>query len=60
MSRTIAGTPFTVCYKTEATSIIRGHHVYKEVRDAAIREMLETASNDWEEAKIYDKYTVGL
>ena len=23
ISRTIAGTPFTVCYKTEATSIIR-------------------------------------
>ena len=54
MSRTTAGTPFTVCYKTEVTSIICGHHVYKEVWDAAIREMLETASDDQEEAKEYD------
>ena len=60
MSRTIAGTPFTVCYKTEVTSIICGHHVYKEVWDAAIKEMLETASDDQEEAKEYDKYAVGL
>ena len=60
MSRTIAGTPFTVCYKTEVTSIIRGHHVYKEVWDAAIGEMLEAASDDQEKAKEYDKYTVDL
>ena len=60
MSRTIAGTPFTVCYKTEVTSIIRGHHVYKEVWDAAIGEMLEAASDDREKAKEYDKYDVGL
>ena len=60
MSRTIAGTPFTVCYKTEVTSIIRGHYVYKEVQDAAIGEMLEAACDDWEEAKEHDKYAVGL
>ena len=60
MSRTIAGTPLTVCYKTEVTSIIRGHHVYKEVWDAAIGEMLEAASIGREEAKEYDKYAVGL
>ena len=60
MSRTIAGTPFTVCYKTEVTSIIRGHYVYKEVQDAAIGEMLEAACDDREEAKEYDKYAVGL
>ena len=60
MSRSIAGKPFTVCYKTEVTSIIRGHHVYKEVWDATIREMLKAASNDREEAKEYDEYAVGL
>ena len=60
MSRTIAGTPFTVCYKTEETSIIRGHHVYKEVWDAAIGEMLEAASDDRQEAKEYDKHAVGV
>ena len=60
MSRTIAGTPFRVCYKTEVTSIIRGHHVYKEVWDAAIGEMLEATSDDREKAKEYDKYDVGL
>ena len=48
MSRSIAGKQFTVCYKTEVTSIIRGHHVYKEVWDATIGEME------------YDKYAVGL
>ena len=60
MSKTIAGTPFTVCYKTEVTSIIRVHHDYKEVQDAAIGEMLEAASDDLEEAKEYDKYAAGL
>ena len=60
MSRTIAGTPFTLCYKTEATSIIRGHHVYQEVWDATIGEMLEAATNDREETKEYDKYVFGL
>ena len=60
MSRTIAGTPFTVCYKTEVTSIIRDHHIYKEVWDAAIGEMLEAASDDREKEKEYDKYDVGL
>ena len=60
MSRTITGTPFTVYYKTEVTSIIRDHHVYKEVWDAAIGEMLEAASDDREAAKEYDKYAVGL
>ena len=28
--------------------------------DAAIAELLEAASDDWEEAKEYDKYSVGL
>ena len=60
MSRSIAGKQFTVCCKTEVTSIIRGHHVYKEVWDATIGEMLEAASDDREEAKEYDKYAVGL
>ena len=60
MSRTIAGTPFIVCYQTELTSIIRGHYVYKEVWDAVIGEMLEAALDDQEEAKEYDKYPVGL
>ena len=60
MSRSIARKQFTVCYKTEVTSIIRGHHVYKEVWDATIGEMLEAASDDREEAKEYDKYAVGL
>ena len=60
MSITIAGTPFAVGYKKEVTSIICGHHVYKEVWDAAIREMLKAASDEQEEAKEYDKYTVGL
>ena len=60
MSRTITGTPFTVYYKTKVTSIIRDHHVYKEVWDAAIGEMLEAASDDREAAKEYDKYAVAL
>ena len=46
MSRTIAGTLFTVCFKTEVTSIIRGHHVYKEMWNDAIGEMLEANSDD--------------
>ena len=41
MSRSIAGKQFTVCYKIVVTSIICGHHVYKEVWDATIREMLK-------------------
>ena len=60
MSRTISGTSFTVCYKTEVTSIIGCHHFYKEVWDAAIGKMLEAALDDREEAKEYDKYAVGL
>ena len=60
MSKTIAGTPFTVCYKTKATSIIRVHHFYKEVWDVAIVEMLEAASDDLEDVKEYDKYAAGL
>ena len=60
MSRTIAGTPFTVCFKTEVTSSNRGDHVYKEVWDAAIGEMLEATSDDRKEAKECDKYGVGL
>ena len=56
MPTTIARTSFTVCYKTEVTSIIRGHQVW----DAAIGEMLEAASDDREEAKEYDKYAVDL
>ena len=60
ISRSIAGKQFTVCYKTEVTSIVRGHHVYKEVWDATIGEMLEAASDDREEVKEYDKYAVGL
>ena len=59
MSRTIAGTPFTVCYKTEVISIIRGHRVYMEVWNAAIGEVLNAASDDREEAKEYDEYAVG-
>ena len=55
MSRSIAGKQFTVCYKTDVTSIISGHHVYKEVWDATIGEMLKAASDDREEAKEYDK-----
>ena len=51
MSRTIAGIPFIACYKTEATSIIRGHHIYKEVWETA---------DDREKANEYDKYAVGL
>ena len=42
------------------TSVIRGHHVYKEVWDATIGEMLEAASDKREEAREYDKYAVGL
>ena len=60
MSRSIVGKQVTVCYKTEVTSIIPGHHVYKEVWDATIREMLEAASDDREGAKEHDKYAVGL
>ena len=60
ISRSIAGKQFTVCYKTEVTSIVRGHHVYKKVWDATIGEMLEAASDDREEAKEYEKYAVGL
>ena len=41
-------------------NIIRGHHVYNDLCDAAVREMLETAPNDQEEAKEYGKYTFGL
>ena len=51
MSRTIAGTPFTVFYKTEVTSIIRSHHVCREVWDAAIGKMLQATSDDRQEAK---------
>ena len=60
MARSIVGKSFTICYKTEVTSVIRGHHVYKEVWDATIGETLEAALDDREEAKEYDKYAVGL
>ena len=60
MSRIIPAKPFLLCYKTEVTSVIRGHHVYKEVWDATIGEMLEAASDKREEAREYDKYAVGL
>ena len=59
MSGTIAGTPFTVFDKTEVTSIIRSHHVYREVWEAAIGKMLEATSDDRQEAKEYDD-AVGL
>ena len=48
ISRTIAGTPFTVCYKTEVISIIRGHYVYMEVWNAAIGEVLDAASDEYD------------
>ena len=60
MSRIIPAKPFLLCYKTEVTSVIRGHHVYKAVWDATIGEMLEAASDKREEAREYDKYAVGL
>ena len=60
MSKTIAGTPFTVCYKTEVINIISGHHLYKKVWEAMIGGIFEAASDDWEAAKWYDKYAVGL
>ena len=60
MSRLIPSKYFTVCYKTEVLSVIRGHHVYKEVWDAAIGDLLESAVDDRTEAKEYDKYAVGL
>ena len=60
MARSIPAIPFLVCYKTEVTSLIRGHHIYKEVWDAAIGDTLEAASDDREEAKEYDKYSVGF
>ena len=56
MSRIIPAKPFLLCYMTEVTSVIRGHHVYKEVWDATIGEMLEAASDKREEAREYDKY----
>ena len=60
MSRITPAMPFLVCYKTEVTSVIRGHHVYKEVWDVTIGEMLEAAADKREEAREYDKYAVGL
>ena len=54
-----AVSPFTVCCNTEVTSVTCGHHVYKEVWDAAIGELPEPASDYREEAKEYDKYAVG-
>ena len=52
--------PTVHCYKTDVSSIICGHHVYKEAWDAAIGEILEAALDDREEAKEYDKYSVRL
>ena len=52
--------PTVHCYKTDVSSIICDHHVYKEAWDAAIGEILEAALDDREEAKEYDKYSVGL
>ena len=46
MSKTIAGTPFTVCYKTEVINIISGHHLYKKVWEAMIGGIFEAASDD--------------
>ena len=60
MSRSVAGKQFTVCYKTEVTSIVLGHHVYKEVWDATIGKNARGCFGYREEAKEYDKYAVGL
>jgi len=60
MARSIPENPFLVSYKTEVTSLIRGHRIDKEVWDAAIGDTLEAASDDREEAKEYDKYSVGF
>ena len=60
MARSIPASPFLFCYKTEVTSLIRGHHIYKEVWDTAIGDTLEAASDDREEAKEYDTYSVGF
>ena len=46
--------------QTDETSIIHGHHIYKEVWEATLGEMLEAASDDREEAKEHDKYFVGF
>ena len=60
MSRATPWKPFIVCYKTEVSCITRGHHVYKEVWDAVKGEVLDTASDEREEAKEYDKHAVGF
>ena len=36
------------------------HHIYKKVWDAAIGDTLEAASDDREEPREYDKYSVGF
>ena len=57
-------TPFRICYKSAVRSVICGHHIYKEFWNAAncsaIGEVLEAAADKREEAKDYDKYSVGV
>ena len=49
-----------MCHKTELASVIRGHHVYMSVWNAAVGEKLFAAPDPREEAREYDKFSVGL
>ena len=51
---------FRVCHKTELASVIRGHHVYMSVWNAAVGEKLFAAPDPREEAREYGKFAFGL
>ena len=51
---------FRVCHKTQLASLIRGHHAYMSVWNAAVGEKLFAAPDPREEAREYDKFAIGL
>ena len=51
---------FTMCYKTEITSITRGHHVYMSDFKSSIGDTMMAAPDLRKEAKEHDTFAVGF
>ena len=65
MSQTHSYQPFRVCYRTEVTSIIRGHHAFMEIWIAGNLEIWiwtswKAAPDMRKEVKDYHKYAAGI
>ena len=60
MARALESRNFEVCHRVKFQSIIRGHHVYKNVWSPYVGEVLLANLDDRPEALEYDKFAVGI